>query len=53
MLVGDAHGCADELQLLLDAVSFVPDVDTLVMLGDLVAKVPLRCLEHSARVQRV
>ena len=37
-LVGDLHGCYDELQMLLDKVRFDPAVDRLYLVGDLVAR---------------
>jgi len=45
-IVGDLHGCYDELQLLLDEVRFAPSQDFLYLVGDLVARGPksLECL---------
>ncbi|OWZ09782.1 hypothetical protein PHMEG_00017461 [Phytophthora megakarya] len=40
LVIGDVHGCFDELQLLLDACSFSPSSDRLVFVGDLVNKGP-------------
>ena len=37
-LVGDLHGCYDELQMLLDKVRFEPTADRLYLVGDLVAR---------------
>lgn len=37
-LVGDLHGCYDELQRLLDKVRFDPSMDKLYLTGDLVAR---------------
>lgn len=37
-LVGDLHGCYDELQMLLDKVRFDPTADRLYLVGDLVAR---------------
>ena len=45
ILVGDVHGCYDEMLLLLDRQRFDPGRDTLIFLGDLVAKGP-----HSNKV---
>ncbi len=39
-IVGDVHGCFDELQLLLKQVNFDPSHDTLWLTGDLVARGP-------------
>ncbi|MEB6334916.1 bis(5'-nucleosyl)-tetraphosphatase (symmetrical) ApaH [Serratia rhizosphaerae] len=39
-LIGDVHGCFDELQSLLAQVSFDPQQDTLWLTGDLVARGP-------------
>lgn len=39
IFIGDVHGCAEELELLLKTVSYVPS-DRLVLVGDLVAKGP-------------
>ena len=45
-LVGDLHGCYDELQMLLDRVRFDPAQDYLYLVGDLVARgdKSLQCL---------
>ncbi len=40
LIVGDVHGCARELDDLLDAVRFDPSADRLVLVGDLVARGP-------------
>ena len=40
LVFGDVHGCRTELETLLDAVAFDPSRDTLVSVGDLVAKGP-------------
>lgn len=40
ILVGDVHGCAKELGLLLAQLGHVPGVDNLVLVGDLVNKGP-------------
>jgi hypothetical protein len=40
IVIGDVHGCADELSDLLEAASARPD-DRIVLVGDLVAKGPL------------
>ncbi|BFO08222.1 hypothetical protein GGER_07320 [Serratia rubidaea] len=39
-LIGDVHGCFDELQSLLAQASFDPQQDTLWLTGDLVARGP-------------
>lgn len=39
-VVGDVHGCRQELEDLLDAAIFRPERDALVLVGDLVAKGP-------------
>lgn len=39
-LIGDVHGCYDELQSLLNQVAFDPQVDQLWLTGDLVARGP-------------
>lgn len=39
-LVGDIHGCLDELQALLQQVEFNPEHDTLWLTGDLVSRGP-------------
>lgn len=57
-LVGDIHGCFDELQLLLAQVDFNPNQDVLWLTGDLVARGPdslkvlryVRSLGDSARI---
>ena len=38
IIVGDIHGCARELQLLLEKVNFVKGVDILVLTGDIMVK---------------
>ncbi|GMF26113.1 unnamed protein product [Phytophthora fragariaefolia] len=40
LVVGDVHGCFDELQALLAACAFAPPRDRLVFVGDLVNKGP-------------
>jgi hypothetical protein len=40
LIVGDVHGCLDELLLLLSEVAFRPDEDRLIATGDLVGKGP-------------
>ena len=39
-LIGDVHGCYDELIALLAQVEFDPSTDTLWLTGDLVARGP-------------
>ncbi|CAK8743973.1 Bis(5'-nucleosyl)-tetraphosphatase, symmetrical [Sodalis praecaptivus] len=39
-LIGDIHGCFDELKILLAQVEFNPVLDTLWLTGDLVARGP-------------
>ncbi|VDZ80947.1 diadenosine tetraphosphatase [Salmonella bongori] len=39
-LIGDVHGCYDELIALLQQVKFTPQTDTLWLTGDLVARGP-------------
>ena len=39
-LIGDVHGCYDELIALLQQVNFTPESDTLWLTGDLVARGP-------------
>ncbi|KAL7694589.1 putative calcineurin-like phosphoesterase domain, ApaH type, metallo-dependent phosphatase [Plasmopara halstedii] len=40
LIVGDVHGCFDELKLLLHACRYSPQTDRLVFVGDLVNKGP-------------
>ncbi|RLN97779.1 hypothetical protein BBJ28_00018247 [Nothophytophthora sp. Chile5] len=40
LVIGDVHGCFDELQRLLAHCAYVPGVDRLVFVGDLVNKGP-------------
>ncbi|KAF0717938.1 Aste57867_2000 [Aphanomyces stellatus] len=40
LVVGDVHGCFDELQSLLQACAYMPPEDVLVFVGDLVNKGP-------------
>ncbi|KAJ1484698.1 Metallo-dependent phosphatase-like protein, partial [Baffinella frigidus] len=43
IVVGDVHGCAEELDLLLEACGFQQGRDVLVLVGDLVHKGPRSC----------
>tara|TARA_B100001750_G_scaffold90214_1_gene71313 strand:- start:1253 stop:1936 length:684 start_codon:yes stop_codon:yes gene_type:complete len=58
LIVGDIHGCLTELDRLLEEVAFDPASDTLVPVGDLVAKGPAsqgvvaRCRELGALAVR-
>ncbi|CEG40881.1 Phosphoesterase domain [Plasmopara halstedii] len=45
LIVGDVHGCFDELKLLLHACRYSPQTDRLVFVGDLVNKGP-KSLEY-------
>lgn len=40
IIIGDVHGCYEEMQLLLDRCSFHEDRDILIFVGDLVNKGP-------------
>lgn len=40
IIIGDVHGCLDELRALLDRVDYRADADQLVLVGDLVNKGP-------------
>lgn len=40
VFVGDVHGCRDELLALLNAVSFNPETDHLILTGDIIGKGP-------------
>jgi hypothetical protein len=40
LIVGDVHGCTGELEMLLEHVVFVAGTDSLVLVGDLVARGP-------------
>ena len=52
-LIGDVHGCYDELIALLYKVEFTPGKDTLWLTGDLVAsRDPRRILEMGFSVVR-
>ena len=52
-LIGDVHGCYDELIALLHKVEFPPGKDTLWLTGDLVAsRDPRRILEMGFSVVR-
>lgn len=51
LIVGDVHGCRDELEALLESLRFTRGVDELVLVGDLVARGPdsrgvLQLVEH-------
>ena len=40
IIIGDVHGCFDELQDLLKKCNFAPQVDRLILVGDLINKGP-------------
>lgn len=40
LIVGDVHGCLDELLVLLDRLQFVPATDVLVSVGDIIDRGP-------------
>ena len=40
IVIGDIHGCLDELQALLARAAYDPATDTVVLVGDLVNKGP-------------
>nr|AGS09410.1 serine/threonine protein phosphatase [Euglena gracilis] len=52
ILMGDIHGCLDEMQLLLKKLNFQADRDLLVLLGDLVGKgpKPFEVIQHSKAI---
>jgi hypothetical protein len=56
LVVGDVHGCFDELQQLLQTVDYKPDSDNLVFVGDLVNKGPksaeVGVIQSAGTVQR-
>ncbi|GBG30028.1 Serine/threonine-protein phosphatase PP1 [Hondaea fermentalgiana] len=52
VIVGDVHGCADELDALLEKVDFKKDEDKLIFVGDLCAKGP-KSLEVVRRAQEL
>ncbi|AKZ66091.1 bis(5'-nucleosyl)-tetraphosphatase (symmetrical) ApaH [Candidatus Palibaumannia cicadellinicola] len=57
-LIGDIHGCYDELQKIIDKVNFDPLIDTIWLTGDIVARGPgslevlrmIRKLGNSVRI---
>ena len=48
--VGDVHGCADELNILLRKVQYNKENDILVFNGDIINKGPNSVQVHMARV---
>lgn len=40
VIVGDVHGCLDELKRLMEKVRYSPETTTVILVGDLVAKGP-------------
>lgn len=52
IVVGDVHGCLDELDALLAQIEFRPNDDQLVLVGDLVGKGP-KPLEVIARIMEL
>eukprot|EP00199_Chlamydomonas_sp_CCMP681_P001670 CAMPEP_0119112928 /NCGR_PEP_ID=MMETSP1180-20130426/42235_1 /TAXON_ID=3052 ORGANISM="Chlamydomonas cf sp, Strain CCMP681" /NCGR_SAMPLE_ID=MMETSP1180 /ASSEMBLY_ACC=CAM_ASM_000741 /LENGTH=361 /DNA_ID=CAMNT_0007100711 /DNA_START=28 /DNA_END=1113 /DNA_ORIENTATION=+ len=40
VVVGDVHGCCEELKMLLKKLDYLPDTDNLIFVGDLVNKGP-------------
>ena len=40
LYIGDVHGCADELERIIDAFGFVRGSDTLYQTGDIINKGP-------------
>lgn len=41
IIIGDVHGCLDELQALLKRVAYNKDKDTVVLVGDLVSSISI------------
>lgn len=41
IIIGDVHGCFEELQLLLQGLNFDKEIDKVIFVGDLVGKGPL------------
>jgi bis(5'-nucleosyl)-tetraphosphatase (symmetrical) len=55
IIIGDVHGCKDELLALLDKLKFNIDCDRLIFVGDLIAKGPdsLGCLSIARSLDAV
>ena len=51
LYIGDIHGCADELERIIDAFGFVRGKDTLYQTGDIINKGPdmMRALGYEIR----
>ncbi|RUS27642.1 Metallo-dependent phosphatase-like protein [Jimgerdemannia flammicorona] len=52
VVIGDVHGCLDELNLLLAEIQYNPSVDHLIFTGDLLAKGP-KSIEVIRRVKEL
>ena len=51
IVIGDVHGCAEELDSLLDKCGHDPELDLVILVGDLVNKGPMSARVRALTIQ--